>query len=130
MLAGVEDTGNIRKDVKILLKAAKIPQKDMQMQHRGNCKERLVIMNHLHCYISSANMPSKAHIKLNLPAESKVSTKVYQCKYNILCVHTSLICRLHMKQSFTFKRRIKIPLNVGLDLDVHKNTRSKSLVEN
>ena len=126
------DTEELREDMKVLLKAAKIVRRDIASatpwKFEGTfdnyepppllqffCKHSI---QGLHS-VKSTNKSESVNQSVSVLVQHFVSA--YKSDRQVTYVAKS--------EDATFKHRIETPLNVGLALDVHKKTRSKSLIE-
>ena len=134
LLAGgmATDTEDLKEDVKILLKAAKILRRDIgsatpwKFEGTFDNYEPPTLLQ-LFCKYATQGLH---HVKTTSRAESmnqsaSVLAQHFVCAYKF----DRQVSYKTKHEDVAFKHRTETPLNVGLALNVHKNTRSKSLAE-
>ncbi|KAK6182330.1 hypothetical protein SNE40_010041 [Patella caerulea] len=128
----VNDPSKLREDVKVLLKAAKILRKDIanaplwKFQGTFDNYEPPALLQ-LFCNHAIQGLHD---VKTTSRAESMNQSASVLAQHFVCAYKTDRQVTYGTKHgNVAFKHRTETPLNVGLALDVHKNTRSKCLVE-
>ena len=122
----------LKEDLKVLLRAAKILRRDIATSCPWQFTAPLMIMNRQHCSrpfckqavqgtgrVKSTDREQSVNQSASLLAQHFVGA--YRSDRQVLC-NT-------INANGAFRQHFESPLSVGLALDVHKNTRSKTLVE-
>ena len=134
LLAGAlaTDTKDLTEDVKILLKAAKILRRDIasatpwKFEGTFDNYEPPTLLQ-LFCKYATQGLHQ---IKTTSRAESMNQSASVLAQHFVCAYKSDRQVSYETKhEDVAFKHRTETPLNVGLALNVHKNTRSKSLVE-
>ena len=126
------DTKGLKEDVKILLKAAKILRRDIasatpwKFEGTFDNYEPPTLLQ-LFCKYATQGLH---HVKTTSRAES-MNQSASVLAQHFVCAYKSdrQVSYKTKHEDVAFKHRTETPLNVGLALNVHKNTRFKSLVE-
>ena len=134
LLAGAMATGtkDLKEDVKIFLNAAKILRRDIasatpwKFEGTFDNYEPPTLLQ-LFCKYATQGLH---HVKTTSRAES-MNQSASVLTQHFVCVYKSdrQVSYETKHEDVTFKHRTETRLNVGLALNVHKNTTSKSLVE-
>ena len=126
------DTKDLKEDVKILLKAAKILRRDIasaplwKFEGTFDNYEPPTLLQ-LFCKYATQGLH---RVKTTSRAESMNQSVSVLAQHFACAFKSDRQATYETKhEDVTFKHHTETPLNVGLALNVHKNTRSKSLVE-
>ena len=134
LLAGVmaTDTKDLKEDMKFLLNAAKILRRDIasatpwKFEGTFDNYEPPTLLQLFRKYATQ----SLNHVKTTSRVES-MNQSASVLVQHFVCAYKSdrQVSYKTKHEDVAFKHRTETPLNVGLALNVYKNTRSKSLVE-
>jgi hypothetical protein len=126
------DINDLEEDVKVLLKAAKVLRRDIASatpwKYEGTFHDFVPPpLLQLFCKhaIQGLNQVKTTNTAESITQSASVLAQHFVCAYK----SDKQVTYKPTREDSTFKHRTETPLNVGLALDVHKNTRSKCLVE-